>query len=153
MVSAQAQAQTQPNWYIKSLGGVIASTDQLEQGKVSGTAKVEFVRLVYKNKIGIGGSYWDINNAGSNWEDYAGKLYFFARNPKLEKFYPYIFLASAMTHQEGSEKKLGEFTYDGGFGLIVPIGDLDVVTEFGAKRMTNWWLLSVVAGLEMGLDF
>ena len=149
-VSAQDQA---PNWYLKSLGGVVATDAQLQKGEVSGTAKIEFVRLVYKDKIAIGGSYWDINNGDQQWEDYAGKIYFFGRNPKLEHFYPYLFIAGAVTHDPDGEKALGDFTYDGGFGVIIPFIGVDFVGEFGAKHVDKDWLLSLTSGLQIGLDF
>lgn len=142
------------DWFFKGQGGVFSTNSALKDGEVWGTAQFEFVRIVFGDHIAIGGTYQDINGAEEQWEDYAGAIYLYTRNPRLKKFQPYLFTGGGLAHasKEGAEV-FGEGSFNGGFGLLIPIFDMGAVVEFGGKNIDGDWLMRLTAGLQIGLDF
>lgn len=163
---AMVQAETLHNYYFRIQGGVMATSSQLEQGDVWGTAKMDFLRPVYKDMIAIGGTFENIKNADSDWENYGGKVYFFTRSVEKAKVSKpgsggglleetkaqiYLFTGLGGTHESGGS--FAEGSFGGGVGLMFPLLGATTIMEFEASQMKDDWFFGLTGGWQIGLDF
>jgi len=160
------QAETLHNYYFRITGGVRATDTQLKNGDVWGTAKVSFLRPVFKDMIAVGGNFENIKNADGNWENYGGTVYFFTRKvEKVEVSKPgsgkglseenkaqiYLFTGLGGTHESGGS--FAEASFNGGVGLMFPMLGATTIVEFEATQMIEDWFFGLTAGWQIGLDF
>jgi len=139
------------NWFALGTGGVFTSYDELTNGQVWGTAQFKFCRLIYKDLIGIRGSYQDLNS-GTEWNDFGGEVIFFTRNPKTHKFQAYIFTGTGLASNP-AKNDIVNSSFAGGLGLIIPIGGIDWLIEGSAKMIDNKWVGMTTAGIQVQLEF
>ena len=165
-LNAVAQAETLHNYYFRIQGGVQATSSQLEQGELSGIVQVGFLRPVYKDMIAVGGNLENIKNAGEDWRNYSGRVYFFTRSvEKVKVSKPgagaglseenkaqiYLFTGGGGTHESGGS--FAEGSFNGGVGLMFPLLGATTVMEFEASRMKDEWFFGLIGGWQIGLDF
>lgn len=160
------QAETLHNYYFQIQGGVMGTSSQLGEGNVSGTAKVGFLRPVYKDMIAVGGNFENIKNADSDWENYGGRVYFFTRSVEKAKVSKpgsggglteenktqiYGFTGLGGTHESGGS--FAEASFGGGVGLMFPLMGATTIVEFEASQMKDDWFFGLTGGWRIGLDF
>lgn len=160
------RADTLHNYYFRIQGGVMGTSAQLEQGSVWGMAKAGFLRPVYKDQIAIGGNLESIKNAGSDWVNYCGKVFFYSKSiEKVKVSKPgsgrglieesktqiYGFTGLGGTHESGGS--FAEASFSGGIGVMFPFMETTSIIEFEASQMKKDWYFGLNAGLQIGFDF
>lgn len=158
MASVQAKDK-EPSAFIKATGGVIATGDNWENGKIIGSFNAEILRLIFGNAA-IGFKYKNYGDMTGDLDQYAGQVYYFAYSPKhsSDKISPYFFLGAGGTHGvSGSENSFADFTWDGGLGILFPDWDFlqeaNAVFEIGFKQVNGVSMVGISVGFQSGLDF
>lgn len=167
LFAVSVQAETLHNYYFRIQGGVMATASQLEQGDIWGTAKIGFLRPVYKDRIAVGVNFENLKNADTDWENYYGRVYFFTRKvEKIEVSKPgtgrglmeenktqiYLFTGLGGTHESDGDE-FAEVSFNGGVGLMFPMLGTTSIIEFEASEMKDDWFFGLTAGWQIGLDF
>lgn len=142
------QSWAEDDWHLRASGGVVFTTDELKDGDFDGTAQFGFMRTVWgSGKVAVGYDYWDMNNGDVQVENHMGKVYAFGRDARSLKFTPYIFSTALFTHGE----KFADPSFNGGFGLLVPVAGFVPYIEAGGSKVEGVWYYNVNIGWQIGL--
>lgn len=151
LLTAPVSAGVIEDSYAKVHGGVKATASEVEQGDFEGIIIAGFVFPIWWHIYGEG-SYTNMKEAGPDWSNYAGKLLFFAKNPRERQLNSYAFMAGTLTHDPDGEDEFGNTGYDAGLGVIWPMLGSRWFMEAAGKQTPERTTWTLTAGVMVGLD-
>lgn len=139
--------------FIRGHGGLIATGEQIENGKVYGTFRIDGLFKTYKWIYGIVGFQDILTGKAVDGENYDAGVCYFTRDPNSPKPQLYLIVGNGITHISGNGKS-GEYTYGGGFGVLIPWSALGVTLmgQIKVTQIVSDRLIHLSFGIQSGLD-
>jgi len=149
-VMVQAKDHTK---FIRGHGGVIATGEQIEKGKVYGTFRIDGLFKTYKHLYAVVGFQDILTGETIKGENYDAGLCFYTRNPNSPKPQLYLMAGNGGTHINGGDKFV-EYTYGGGIGILIPWSALDVTLmgQLKVMQIKNDRIFHISFGVQSGID-